>query len=398
MLEYRVAATSPEILADNGQVQDRTTAGHVDALTGFRGVAALVVLLVHGAGHTAYVDIGLNGYGPIALFTLSGYLLISPWAKWSTGRAGRPDIRTFARRRVLRIFPAYLVTLFVVALIYPPSRPRDGMSWLRATTLTSFLAPDGLRPGMEHVWSMGTEFSWYIALPVIGGLLGLLGRHVFSSVPVLAMYLVAIAAMAITVVWVLWIRSMTELADLLTYPTWLPAFLVVFVMGALVKYLEIAPRGSLRPGGWLQTVASRWWLVMLTAAVAVVVLHSDLSGPSGYTPLTFGERQTRNAAAAGLALVLLIGIVAAPLHSPLKKAFSGRFIVAIGRWSYGIYLWHVPVIAVLVDNMTVPTGPAGFVAWILLLLLISTALGAMTYAWVERPAIALSKRARSGQR
>lgn len=394
MLEYCVAATSPEILTEPTRVKPAIDSGHIDALTGYRGLAALVVLVVHGAGHTAYPNIGLHGYGPIALFTLSGYLLISPWAKWARGRAAHPDLRTFARRRVMRIFPAYLVTLFVVALIYPASRPQGEMSWLRAITLTNFLGGDGLRPAMQHVWSMGTEFSWYLALPFIGGLLGFLGRKIFVRRPRFAMYIVVILALAANLGWVVWVdRNVHDMTGLLTYPMWLPAFVAVFLLGAMVKFLESSPQGPLREGGWLRSVASRTWVVVLAAGVAVAVLHSDLSGPSGYVPMTFSERQTRNVAAVTLALVLLIGIGAARPGSILKRVFSGRFIVAVGRWSYGIYLWHLPVTVLLAENMTVPEGPVGFVAWILLLLAISASLGAMTYAWVERPAIAWSKRA-----
>lgn len=393
MLEYRVAATSPEILAEQGRTRPAVDAGHLAALTGYRGLAALVVLVVHGAGHTAYPDIGLHGYGPIALFTLSGYLLISPWAKWAMGKAGRPDIRTFARRRVMRIFPAYLVVLLAVAVVYPASRPRDGMSWVRAVTLTNFLAPDGLRPAMQHVWSMGTELSWYIALPLLGGFLGLLGRTVFRRSPNRAMYVLVVLSLGVTVGWVVWVdRSIHDLSGLLTLPMWLPAFLAVFALGAMVKFLESSPRSPLREGGWLVALASRSWVVALASAVAVAVIVSDWSGPAGYVPLTFSERQTRNVACVALALMLLIGIVAAKPQSAVMRAFSGRLIVAMGRWSYGVYLWHLPVTIILSENMTVPGGPVGFVAWILLLLGISAGLGAMTYAWVERPAIAWSKR------
>lgn len=394
MLEYRVAATSPEILAEPGRSRPAVDAGHIAALTGYRGLAALVVLVVHAAGHTAYPEIGLHGYGPIALFTLSGYLLISPWAKWATGQAGRPGIRTFARRRIMRIFPAYLVVLLVVAVVYPASRPRDELSWVRAITLTNFLAPDGLRPAMQHVWSMGTELSWYVALPLVGGLLCLLGRRVFPWRPNLAMYVLVVLSLGVTIGWVVWVdRSVHDLHGLLTLPMWLPAFLAVFVLGAMVKFMETSVRGPLREGGWLRSLASRPWVVVLACAVAVAVIVSDWSGPAGYVPLTFSQRQTRNVACVVLAVLLLVGIVAAKPQSAVMRAFSGTFIVAMGRWSYGIYLWHLPVTIILAENMAIPGGPLGFVAWILLLLGISATLGAMTYVWVERPAIAWSKRA-----
>lgn len=206
--EYRMAATSPEVLADEGAgAERRNDAGHLDALTGYRGLSALVVLVVHGSGHTAYPDIGIRGYGPIALFVLSGYLLVSPWSKWSLGTGPRPNIATFARRRVARIFPAYLVLLVAVALVYPASRPKDGLSWLRAATFMNWLRPDGLRPAMEHLWSMGPEFTWYFVLPLMGTLLWFLGRTVVPRSAALPMLVVLALATAITVGWLWLLRS-----------------------------------------------------------------------------------------------------------------------------------------------------------------------------------------------
>ena len=388
-----MAASSPEILTEQrpgsaGSVD----AGHVAALTGYRGVAALVVLVVHASGRTEYPWIGLHGYGPVALFTLSGYLLIGPWSKWAAGTGRRPDLRSFARRRIARIFPAYLLTLVVVAVVYPASRPRDGESWLRAVTLTNFLKPDGLRPAMEHVWSMGTEFSWYLALPVLGGLFAVAARRLLPRHSHVVMYAVVVVSGFVTAAWLLWIE--TEVPDLtgkLTYPMWLPAFLVCFMAGAMVKHLELTRRLG-RGGEWLRLVAGRQWVVLVLAVAATVVIVSPLAGPEGYTPLTFSESNVRFAASAVLALVLVAGISAQVSTSRLNQWFSARWLVATGRWSYGVYLWHLPVTVLLFENMGVQPGPMGFVVWLGVVAAVSVGLGAVTYAWVEKPAIAWSKR------
>jgi acetyltransferase len=68
--------------------------------------------------------------------------------------------------------------------------------------------------------------------------------------------------------------------------------------------------------------------------------------------------------------------------------------VAIGRWSYGIYLWHFPVNVILADTVSYPHGPGGILLRLLLVLGISIPLGAVTYAWVELPAIRWSQRRR----
>jgi peptidoglycan/LPS O-acetylase OafA/YrhL len=108
----------------------------IASLTGLRGFAALMVVVLHVAVLTDYPWLGIPDYGPVSLFVLSGFLLFRPWARWALRTGTRPSVRTFAYRRVTRIFPAYLVVLLVVTLVYPPARPDGIGQWLRAMTLT----------------------------------------------------------------------------------------------------------------------------------------------------------------------------------------------------------------------------------------------------------------------
>lgn len=388
-----VAASSPEILGREGSAGTTgIEAGQVEALTGYRGFAALVVLVVHASGRTEYPWIGLHGYGPVALFTLSGYLLVGPWSKWAAGVGRRPDLRSYARRRVARIFPAYLLALVVVALVYPASRPKDGESWLRAVTLTNFLQPDGLRPAMEHVWSMGTEFSWYFALPLLGGAVALLSRRLLPRRSHLVMGVAVALSAAVTAGWLLWIdREVDDLTGKLTYPMWLPAFLVCFMAGALVKHLEVT-RPLRGKAGLLHTFGGNQWVVLAAALASVAVLVSPFSGPEGYVPLTFSENSVRLVAAFALAFVLVLGIAFGPASAHLNRWLSRPWLVTTGRWSYGVYLWHLPVTVILYEHLSIAPGPVGFATWLAFVTVVSLGLGAMTYAWVEKPAIAWSKR------
>ena len=68
----------------------------------------------------------------------------------------------------------------------------------------------------------------------------------------------------------------------------------------------------------------------------------------------------------------------------------------MGRWSYSIYLWHLPVIVILAPHVA-RDGVDGFLLFYGLTLAITVPLGAATYVWVERPAILWSKRPRPGE-
>src|SRR5690606_2367483 len=94
----------------------------------------------------------------------------------------------------------------------------------------------------------------------------------------------------------------------------------------------------------------------------------------------------------GLAVSLLAISVFSGPQAPVVRFMSSRFMQATGRWSYGIYLWHLPLIVLLWEDVAFPTGWWGLAVWLVTVTAISTLLGAATYAWLEVPTMAWSKR------
>lgn len=387
-----MAATSPEVLIDPSVSPRAGQREHIAALTGLRGFAALVVVAVHASGLTAYPWVGLHGYGPIALFVLSGFLLFQPWSKWMLKRGQRPSIRSFAKKRIFRIFPAYLATLVLVAVVYPPSRPDGVAGWLRSLTLTQTTSPIGLRPGTEHIWSLGTEITWYVALPALGSVAALLVLR-WKRRPLTVMALVFAAGLLTTVIWRYHVGvNLTETRDLLTMNYWFPGFMVCFLGGGLIAHLHLMDRFGLTRRRPLQWFADRPWLVLGTTVLTAGIASSQLGGGWGWTPLTLTERSIRFGFNTVFALCLLAGVAFSRASSPLSRFFGHTVMVAIGRWSYGIYLLHLPVRELLRTNIPIPDGPLGFLVWFGLQLAICIPLGAAMYAFVERPALAKSRR------
>lgn len=369
----------------------------VDALTGLRGLAALVVVSVHASGRTDYDWFGIHGYGPVCLFVLSGFLLYRPWSRWSLGAGGRPEIRSFARRRLLRIFPAYLVVMLAVAVMFPTSQPIGWDGWLRALTLTGTFASDGLRPGLEQTWSLGTELTWYAALPVLGYVGYVVARRLSGRRSFYAIVCLLALSLPVTIAWRVW----TEVEDLgkeFTYSFWLPGFLVCFAAGAAVSHFLEGESLGLVDLGRARAWFTHSWVVLAVAVGLVALGNSALGGPTLYVPSTFSERQVRFVCSTLLAVVLLLAAVLSRPGAPAIRFLSSRFLTATGRWSFGIYLWHLPVIELLEDDFVHRTGIGGFFLWMGCIFAISIPLGAATYAWVESPAIAWSKRSRRGAR
>ncbi len=362
----------------------RSAPVHVDALTGLRGLAALEVVLIHSAGRSDYVWLGVEGFGPVCLFVLSGYLLFRQWVPWLLGTGARPGLGTYVRHRVMRIFPAYWLVLAVVALALPVSRPLGTDGWLRAVLLGQTYSPGGLRPGFEQVWSLGTELAWYGVLPLVtlGTALLVRGR----SGPVRARLVVGVLLLSVplTAAWRVW-SSASGRETTFTVSFWFPSFALCFCLGAVVATLLGAERaGFLRPRR-LVALGSDQVAVLLVAVAAVAVSTSVLGGPDGYVPASFAERQVRFVAATTLALVLLLGCAVATGRGPLVGVLASRPAVAAGRWSYGTYLWHLPVLELMSREAGFPAGPSGL-AWRLgLTLAVSLPLAALTYRYVERP-------------
>ncbi len=372
-------------------------AAQVDALTGLRGFAALVVVSVHASGRTNFPEFGIHGYGPVSLFVLSGFLLFAPWSRWALGAATHPKVGTFARRRLLRIFPAYLVVVLAFAVMLPASQPNGWDGWLRALTLTGTLAGDGLRPGLEQTWSLGTELSWYVALPFLGlitGLVAFWSKNLRRTFWVVAGLLAL--SLPVTALWRVWVNATAdELSEKFTWNFWLPGFLICFAAGAAVAHFLEGERVGLVDLSGVRRWFSRTWLAVTLVLLIAAIGTSPLGGPVEYLPAEFWERQIRFAASTAVAVLLLLACVFSRPSSVLVRFMSTRFMTAIGRWSYGIYLWHLPVIVLLEDEFTARTGFGGFLLWMTCIFAVSVPLGAGTYAWVEKPAIAWSKRSRA---
>lgn len=362
----------------------------IASLTGMRGFAALMVVVIHSAGRTDFPGFGVHGYGPVALFTLSGFLLFRPWSRWGLRLAQRPSVRSFALRRLMRIFPAYLVVVLAVAVIYPPSQPRGADGWLRTLTLTHIYSANGLRPSMEQTWSLGTELAWYAALPVIGIAAALIAHRFSPKSGFWAVTILLSLSLPVTAVWRWWIH-IEDLGRHFTYPFWLPAFALCFAGGALIAHILEGERAGVMAFRPLRRAAENRWLLIALAVVVTLVGASSLGGPALYVPSTFTERQVRFGCSTMLALILLVGAVFSSRETPLIRFFAARTMNAIGRWSYGIYLWHLPVTVLLEDEFTLRTGVGGFLLWQACILAVSIPLGAATYAWVEKPTIAWSR-------
>jgi peptidoglycan/LPS O-acetylase OafA/YrhL len=200
-------------------------------------------------------------------------------------------------------------------------------------------------------------------------------------------------AIPVSVAWRVWVSN-RDAANLVPYSLWLPGFLACFAGGALVAHLAEGYRHGIVSIGWLRRFCNDRWAPLVLALAVALLGTSAMGGPAGF-PDTFAQEQVRLVCATVLAITLLMVAALGGRDTPLNRVLSTSWATAIGRWSYGIFLWHFPLLVIFEDKVDYPSGVAGFVIRLGLVLALSIPLSAATYAWVERPTIAWSQRART---
>ncbi|MFM9377126.1 acyltransferase family protein [Gordonia sp. VNK21] len=356
-------------------------------LEGMRAVAALGVLTTHVAFQTRAVQwpvlgpvLGRLDLAVALFFALSGFLLWRPHAAAARRPGlGRPGVRRYLRHRFVRIWPAYALVVVVVLTLLPQARGASAQVWLANLTLTQVFVPLTLAPGLTQMWSLSVEVAFYLLLPVLGGaLLGLRGPRAHLRIPVLT------GLGLLSLGWA-WVASALPLADGVEPKNWvvghLPWFLAGLLLAELTAAVELTRHPSRRLRRWAALSANRP-LMLAVFVIAYGLACTPLAGPTGLGTLSDG---------AYLGKIVLGAIAAYALLAPLVCA-AGPFrfldsplMTALGRWSYGIFIWHLAVLTSVFGVFGIPAFNGHFVEVWLITVLITVAVSAASYAFIEDP-------------
>lgn len=366
--------------------------GEIAALTGLRGFAALWVLVYHtwGAAGPRRMALAIGGWtldftpffsigwaGVQVFFVLSGFLLAQPYARWSSGAAARPGVGPYLARRCARVLPGYylqLVILIACAGFLDGQRVIAGSGDLLGYAAMWFVPePLGVRPLNDVWWTLPIEFTFYLVLPLLAGLL--------RGWRVAALLLLGIGAM------VAWRGfAITLLATdppgtrfLLGYQ--LPGTLDSFALGMAAAVLY-------QHAGFSRWLGARHWRCELLAlagiALGIVLLYWMHHGYRAYwtpAPITFLWTPLFSLATVAVILAATAGA------RPLLRLFANPVALYLGTVSYGIYLWHNPLLRWLVRAL--PPGEDYALPWLLPACVgLTVAVAALSWRWVEQPVIA----------
>ncbi|HEY2428435.1 MAG TPA: acyltransferase, partial [Acidimicrobiales bacterium] len=224
--------------------------------------------------------------GVWVFFALSGYLIGGPFIR-ALMDDGELRLRSYATRRVARIFPAYLVALAVVFAFGLTQGTR--VRWWAYPLHAGLL--HNLVPGQEQAilfasWTLSLEMLFYLFMPTVAVLV-----RRFHQRPLTAGQ-VARGIGALWAVSVAWTAAADHVSDP-TYGVWLrfliPSLLSMFCPGLLVALAVAVWRSTGEPPGLLRAIAGHRLLTL--AAVAPLVLVAALGSTSANVTVYDGSRQ-----------------------------------------------------------------------------------------------------------
>jgi len=338
---------------------------------GLRALAVAAVLAYHlGASWLPGGFLGVDVFLVVSGFLITSLLLAERRA------TGRIDLVRFWVRRARRLLPALLLMMAVVlaamVVLHPGEVARlHGAvlaslayvaNWYFAFADVPYFAQFGRPSVLQHLWSLAVEEQFYLLWPPV---LALLAAVVRPSRILLGVAVAAGASMALA--WVLWEPSSDP--SRIYYGTDTRA--VGLLAGvALALAWPVARRAPLpRPAGRV-VLEVAGWACLAGVALAMATL-GDLD-----------ERLYRG----GFLLVALAtaGVVAVAAHpaSVLGRVLGTGVLRALGLRSYGIYLWHWPVIMLTRPEVDVPLDGAPLAA---LRVALTLGLAEVSYRLVERP-------------
>jgi peptidoglycan/LPS O-acetylase OafA/YrhL len=342
----------------------------VASLDGLRGLALVAVLAYH-----AVPGLAPGGFlGVDIFFVLSGFLLTTLLLgeHQSTGAIDRV---AYAARRLRRIYPAMLVLLAALIVVVPLAAKADAhrlagdvlssllgvTNWHLIRDGSSYFSIAGRPSFVRHLWSIAVELQFYVLCPFLAAWLA---RRKPKTA---AWTLVAGIAASAALMGVLYHASDPSRAY---YGT--DTRLHALLMGCLVAVLlPLEPFSAwIRPS---QGSLRRKNAVGVTALVAVVALVV-VGGERARLMYPFGFL------AAEAATAVMIGVALVP--GALASLLVRRDMRWLGTRSYGIYLWHWPIVVLLRPGTRAdwPAAPAAAA-----IVGGGLVLGALSYRYVERP-------------
>jgi peptidoglycan/LPS O-acetylase OafA/YrhL len=354
---------------------------------GLRAIAAFAVISVHVSQYfpvshselVAYLverNDGVPAAAGVLFFVISGFVMYRPFVAARAAGRPLPPLLPYAVRRAVRIVPAYWLALAVVSVWFGFGYIGTAQGIVR---YFGFMQIYGnihtLGQGLGVAWTLCVEVTFYLVLPP----LALAARRIGRRRPWIFSELILFGAMVLTsVIWQIVILQTVSYDTGWVVPmlSWLPGTIELIAVGMLLAALSVEVERRPTPRRAAALITRRPWLAWLSAiALFYVVGQATSLGPTVYWVST------------NLAKLVACGLLVAPfvLGGPgrgvIARVLRARPLVFIGTVSYGIYLWHYPLLTKLLPSMY----KHGEVETLVVVSLMSLWAGALSYYLIEHP-------------
>jgi peptidoglycan/LPS O-acetylase OafA/YrhL len=352
-------------------------------LEGLRAVAALAVLLTHAGflsgatgrhvlpGFLARMDIGVALF-----FVLSGFLLYRPHARHVATGSAPPTVRTYAVRRTARLVPAWLAVLVGTLFLVPRSREAGAEVWAANLLQLQSLRLEWDLPGLAQLWSLSTEVMFYAALPLLALVVVRVGARRGWRAHLAALATFALASWSFRL-----LDGLGALPEGYSWLRTLPAMTDWFVAGMVLAVLVSDDRLH---GRVAEVVRAAPWHLYAVAACVFWVLTTRIAGPYDLAPPTAWQASAKHLGY-GIVATLVIAPSVLGARTAVSRVLSSSVLTYLGTISYGIFLWHLPIMFRVRDVLGLELFAFGFWITVGATFLASVVVAAASWHLLEAP-------------
>ena len=262
------------------------------------------------------------------MLLLSGFLSFLPYARAMHDGTPLPDAKSFYRRRVARILPAYLFCIFVVLCfdaLPSGAYPQPKYLWLdlisHLTFTQTFFSYSYFSTHLNVVlWTLAVEVQFYLIFPLLA--------KAFVKRPAVTWIGMVAAA---------WIYRGYVAACVTDNNIWinqLIAFMDIYALGFLCAWMYVSLARTLKPSAALQILSTALCVAICFALWQLVVRQVRTSG---YEELRAMQMRNRFALGAFLSMLLLCATWSVNVLRGLLSCRPMRFLAGI---SFQFYIWH----------------------------------------------------------
>jgi peptidoglycan/LPS O-acetylase OafA/YrhL len=334
------------------------------ALDSLRAIAMLLVFAAHLGPVAATVGVGniwtapaaLGAVGLVLFFVLSGFLITYLLLVEQKDRK-RIDIPRFYLRRILRIWPLYFIIVGIGQFLIPctgflgldsiysataPNFRQASLYYLFFLPNLAFLTVSPVNPLLGYTWSIGVEEQFYLVWPLVLQL----GRRHLQSI---------LGLIILLVLWSTWIY-IPKLSAAIHWSN-----MGFFALGGLMAFFR-----AKRPHIIIALSTRTTQVVVLLLSAGLIAVGQNFAG--------------------GWAAAILFSLVI--LHATQPSTLIGRlrypWLRYLGRISYGMYIFHVLVITLIVRAWAHAGMPVTGWGLPLLTFVATVTVGTLSWYGIER--------------